>query len=277
MEDRNREVNRIHKLLEDAGIKLAVVASDVMGASGRAMLAALVGGATDAETLAGLAKGRLRAKLPELRKALQGRFGEHHAFLLARMLSRVADIEEDIAAVQGRIEEGGRPFRPLRSVSSTRWSAWGRSPPRRSSPSSGRTWGCFPTAAHCASWAKLCPAQHASAGRRRPVGVGHGSRWLRTVLIECAHAAARSKGTYLAERYRILAPPPRTAEGDRRPGPRDPPRLPPGPRHRRGPTSTAAPSSARTRDEEAAKRRAVKALHELGYRVTLTPIPQPAG
>lgn len=129
------------------------------------------------------------------------------------------------------------------------------------------------TAAHCASWAKLCPAQHASAGRRRPVRVGHGSRWLRTVLIECAHAAARSKGTYLAERYRILA-------------------------RRRGrqeaivalaheillachrvlatgePYLDRGPDQARTRDEEAAKRRALKALHDLGHRVALTPLPQ---
>ena len=246
-----------------------------MGASGRAMLAALVGGATDPETLAGLAKGRLRAELPELRKALQGRLGEHHAFLLARMLSRVADIEEDIAAVQGRIEEAVAPFAAevglLDSVVGV-----GEIAAQAILAELGPDMGVFPTAAHCASWAELCPAQHASAGRRRPVGVGHGSRWLRTVLIECAHAAARSKGTYLAERYRILA--------RRRGRQKAIVALAHGilpARHRvlatGEPYLDRGPEQARTRDEEAAKRRALKALHELGYRVTLTPIPRPAG
>jgi transposase len=110
IQDRARQVNRIHKLLEDAGVKLACVATDIMGASGRAMMTALIDGVADPEALAQLAKGRLRAKLPELRKALVARFREHHAFLLERMLAHIADAEDDIAALSERIEAAMAPF-----------------------------------------------------------------------------------------------------------------------------------------------------------------------
>ena len=108
--ERTRMVNRLHKVLEDAGVKLAIVATDVMGVSGRAMMRALIEGQADPDALAQLAKGKLRVKLPALRKALQGRFEEHHAFLLERMLAHIEELEADIQAVSDRIEEEIRPF-----------------------------------------------------------------------------------------------------------------------------------------------------------------------
>jgi transposase len=108
--ERSRAVNRLHKLLEDAGVKLSCVATDVMGVSGRAMMRALIEGDADADALAELAKGKLRKKLPALRKALHGRFGAHHAFLLERMLARIEDLEDDIKAISARVEEQIDPF-----------------------------------------------------------------------------------------------------------------------------------------------------------------------
>lgn len=273
-EDRTREINRIHKLLEDAGIKLAVVASDVMGVSGRVMLEALVSRAADADALADLAKGRLRAKLPALRRALEGRFDEHHAFLLGRMLAHVADLEADIEAIQERIDEAIRPFASqiqlLDSVTGV-----GEVAAQVILAELGVDMSVFPTEGHCASWARICPAQHESAGKRKAVRIGKGSRWLRTVLIECAHGAARSKDTYLSARYRLLA-------------------------RRRGkkkaivavaheilvasyralksgePYQDRGPDVARNQDQEAAKRKAISTLHRLGFAVSLKELPQPA-
>ena len=102
---RTGEVNRLHKVLEDAGVKLATVATDVMGVSGREMIRALIDGVTDPQVLADLARARLRTKLPQLRKALAARFGEHHAFLLARMLAHVEALEADIDVLSERIAE----------------------------------------------------------------------------------------------------------------------------------------------------------------------------
>ena len=125
IEERSRAVNRLHKLLEDAGIKLACVATDIMGVSGRAMMRALIEGQADPEALAALAKGKLRNKLPELRKALTARFTGHHAFLLERMLAHIEELEDDIEALSARIEEEIAPFEPavelLRSIPG--WSA----------------------------------------------------------------------------------------------------------------------------------------------------------
>ncbi len=111
IEERSRAVNRLHELLEDAGVKLACVATDVMGVSGRAMMRALIEGQADADALAELAKGKLRAKLPELRKALTHRFTDHHAFLLERMLAHIEELEDDIEAICTRIEEEIAPLR----------------------------------------------------------------------------------------------------------------------------------------------------------------------
>jgi transposase len=273
-EERNREVNRIHKVLEDAGLKLATVATDIMGASGRAMMRALVEGHTDAAALADLAKGRLRAKLPALHKALTGRFRSHHAFLLQRMLAHVADLESDIAAVQERIEEAIAPFaakvEALDGITGV-----GHIAAQAIIAELGTDMSVFPTAAHCASWAAVCPGQNESAGKRKSAKTRKGDKWLRAILVECAQAAARSKGTYLSERYRQLA-------------------------RRRGkkkaivavaheillaahrvlstdePYRDRGPEVVRTEADDSRKRKAISELHRLGYSVTLLPIPQPA-
>ncbi len=270
-EERNREVNRIHKVLEDAGVKLATVASDVMGVSGRAMMRALIEGQADPKALAELAKGKLRAKLPALHKALTSQFRGHHAFLLERMLAHVVDLESDIEAIQERIEAAVNPFRRqieiLDSIPGV-----GAVAAQAILAEIGPDMSVFPSARHCASWATVCPGQDESAGKRRSGRTRKGSKWLRTVLMECAHAAARSKGTYLAERYHQLA---------RRRGKKkallaiahdiltvayhllttDQLYVDPGPRR--------VVSEA----EELAKRRAIRQLHALGYGITLTPLP----
>jgi transposase len=204
IEERSRAVNRLHKLLEDAGIKLACVATDIMGVSGRAMMRALIGGTEDSEALSALAKGKLRNKLPALRKALTGRFEDHHAFLLERMLAHIEELEADIEALTARIEEEIRPFEPavelLRSIPGVE---------RRAAEviiaEIGTDMSVFPTAGHLASWAGICPGQNESAGKRKSAKTRKGSKWLRKTLTESARAAARTKETYLSERYRRLA------------------------------------------------------------------------
>lgn len=198
--ERSREVNRIHKILEDAGVKLSSVASDVMGASGRDMMRALIAGKADPEAFAELAKGKLRAKLPALRKALTSRFRDHHAFLLERMLAHVEDLEDDIAALSQRIEAATGPFaREVELLSTIPGVA------RRTAEvilaEIGTDMSRFPTAGHLASWAGMCPGQRESAGKRGSAKTRKGSKWLRTALVESARRAARLKGTYLSERY----------------------------------------------------------------------------
>jgi transposase len=198
--ERGSEVNRIHKVLEDASVKLSSVATDVMGAPGRDMMRALISGSADPEALADLARGKLRAKLPALRKALTGRFREHHAFLLERMLSHVDDLEADIAALTERIEAATAPFAGqcllLQSIPGI-----GRHSAEVILAEIGPDMSVFPTPGHLASWAGMCPGQRESAGKRGSAETRKGSKWLRTTLIECARRAARLKGTYLSERY----------------------------------------------------------------------------
>lgn len=199
--ERSREVNRIHKTLEDAGVKLATVASDVMGVSGRDMMHALIGGQADPGVLAELARGKLRAKLPALRKALTGRFRDHHAFLLERMLAHVDDLEADTIALSERIEAATAPFAAEIALLCTIPGVGQRSA-EVILAEIGNDMGRFPTAGHLASWAGICPGQRESAGKRGSAKTRKGSKWLRTALVESARAASRSKGTYLSERYR---------------------------------------------------------------------------
>jgi transposase len=198
--ERSREVNRIHKTLEDAGVKLSSVASDVMGASGRDMMRALIGGRADPEALAELARGKLRAKLPALRKALTSRFREHHAFLLERMLAHVEDLEADIAALSERIEAATAPFAREVELLCTIPGVAQRTAEVLLAEI-GTDMSRFPTPGHLASWAGMCPGQRESAGKRGSAKTRKGSKWLRNALVESARRAARLKGTYLSERY----------------------------------------------------------------------------
>jgi transposase len=198
---RTGEVNRLHKVLEDAGVKLATVATDVMGVSGREMMRALIAGVADPELLADLAKARLRAKLPELRKALSARFREHHAFLLARMLAHVEALESDIDVLSQRIVELAEPWAAQLAILD---SITGVAPRAAEVilAEIGPDMSRFPTAGHLASWAGRCPGQRESAGRRGSATPRKGSPWLADVLTECAWAAVKTKDTYLSAYYR---------------------------------------------------------------------------
>ena len=198
---RTSEINRLQKVLEDAGVKLATVATDVMGVSGREMMRALIGGVADPQVLADLAKARLRAKMPALRKALTARFREHHAFLLARMLSHVEALEADIDVLSQRIAVLVEPWAGHLAILDSITGVGPRAAEvilAEIGPDMTR----FPTAGHLASWAGRCPGQRESAGRRGSAKPRKGSPWLADVLTECAWAAVKTKDTYLSAYYR---------------------------------------------------------------------------
>lgn len=204
VQERTAAVNRLQKTLEGATIKLASVASDVLGVSGRQMVAALIGGETDPAALADLAQGRLREKLPALERALAGSIGAHQRFLLGQQLRHILHLEESIAAVSAEIAERLHPFGEelarLRTIPGVG--------PRTAEvllAEVGPTVERFPTAGHLASWAGMCPGHDESAGKRRSGTTRSGNPALRTALIEAAHAAGRSKGTYLGAQYHRLA------------------------------------------------------------------------
>lgn len=203
--ERSDEINRVHKTLEGANIKLSSVASDLMGKSGRQMLAALAAGTTDAGELAELAKDKLRKKLPELERALAGRMGAHQRFLLQRQLAHIAFLEQAIEQVSAEIQERLRPFEAelarLETIPGV-----GRRVAEILVAEIGTDMSRFPTASHLASWAGMCPGQNESAGKRKSGRTRKGSPWLRSALIEAAHGAARSKGTYLGAQARRLKP-----------------------------------------------------------------------
>ena len=202
--DRVRLVNRLHKVLEDANLKLAMVATDVMGASGRAIFAALIGGETDPERLADLARGRLQQKRQELEQALKGQFRAHHAFLLAELLGQIDALEaaEDrvTAELEARLQEEADALAYLDTIPGVN-ERIAQIIIAEIGPDMTR----FPSAKHLASWAGLCPGNHESAGKRRSGKTRKGSRWLRQALTEAAHGAAHTKKTYLAALYHRIA------------------------------------------------------------------------
>lgn len=203
--ERQREANRLHKVLEDTGIKLDCVASNVLGVSGRAMLDALVAGTTDPELLAELARGRLRAKLPALREALEGRFDAQHALLVGAILAHLDFLDEQIELLSEAIGEQLAPFAAalelLCSIPGVQ---------RRSAENVlaeiGLDMTRFPSAGHLASWAGQCPGNHESAGKRRSGRTRKGSKWLNEALTEAAMAATRKNGSYLQALYRRRRP-----------------------------------------------------------------------
>jgi len=190
--------------LEGANVKLGDVATDIMGLSSRQMLAALAGGETDAAAMAQLAQGRLRDKLPELERALAGRVGPHQRFLLARQLAHIDFLDAAIAEVSAEIAQRLRPCEDELERLAT-IPGIGRRTAELLVAEIGTDMSRFPTAAHLASWAGMCPGNDESAGKRRSGKTRKGSPWLRSALIEAARAAGRTKGTYLAAQYRRLA------------------------------------------------------------------------
>jgi transposase len=204
VEEKTRTVNRLHKVLEDANIKLASVATDILGVSGRAMLEALMEGQEDPVQLADLAQRQLRGKIPELEKALEGHLTEHHRFLLRLLWKELAQQEELIAELDTKIEEQTRPFaneiERLDAVPGV-----DRRVAEVVLAEVGSDVKPFPTHHHVASWAGVCPGNEESAGKRRRQRITPGNRWLKRTLVQAAWAASHTKNTYLASQYRRLA------------------------------------------------------------------------
>lgn len=268
--ERGRLVLRLEKLLEDTGIKLSAVASDIMGVSGRAMLEALIAGEHDPQLLAELAKRRLRDKIPELTEALTGRFRAHHAFLTLLHLDQYDQLTAMIGQLDERIEEAMAPFRGALDLLDT-VPGINRAVAEVIIAETGGDMSRFPSARHLASWAGVCPGHHESAGRTKKTKVRPGNPYLKGALGLAAFGAVRTKDTYLQARYKRL-----TA--------------------RRGPLRAlvAVEHSIITaiwhmladniayhdlggtyftpRDPERATRRAINQLNQLGYTVTLNPI-----
>jgi transposase len=205
VKERQREANRLHKALEDTGIKLDCVATDILGVSGRAMLDALVAGTTDPELLAELARGKLRKKLPALREALEGRFDELHALLIGSILAHLDFLDEQVERLSDAIEEQLRPFEPavelLRTLNGIE-----RRTAENILAEIGVDMSVFPTAAQLASWAGQCPGNDQSAGKRRSGRTRKGSKWLNEALKDAATAAIRTNDSYLQAQYQRLRP-----------------------------------------------------------------------
>lgn len=203
VDERTREKSRLEKELEDAGIKLSLVASDPLGVSGRAMLEALIAGQRDPKILAQMAKGRLRPKIALLEEAMVGRFGDHHAFLCRMHLDRIDAIERDITALTGRIEQEIAPFRDHVKRLCTIPGVDERVA-QVIIAETGGDMTRFPTAGHLASWAGVCPGNNQSGRRRKSGKTTHGDPWLKDGLGVAAMSALNTKNTYLAAQYRRL-------------------------------------------------------------------------
>ncbi|HXL18656.1 MAG TPA: IS110 family transposase [Streptosporangiaceae bacterium] len=271
LEEHTREAQRLEKELEDAGIKLSVVATDILGVSGRAMLGALIDGERDVEILADLARGRMRPKIPDLQQAMVGRFGPHHAFLCRMHLDRIDALDRDITTLSQRIEAVMAPFQNLLTRLDT-IPGVNQHLAQVIIAETGGDMTQFPTPAHLASWAGVCPGNHASGGKRKSGKTRKGDHWLTASLGIAALAALRTKDTYLSAQYRRLV---------RRLG-------------NKQKAIVALEHSILTsvwhmlttntdyhdlghdyflrRDPERERRRAITALNKLGYTVTLNPI-----
>jgi len=203
IDERSAVVNRLQKVLEDANIKVAGVATDIMGVSGRAMLAAIVAGTTDSVTLADLARGKLRRKREQLERALSGRVDAHHRLLLSMHLAHVDFLDELVTQLNAEIAERLQPFEDELSRLDT-IPGVGRSTAEVILAEIGADMTRFPSAGHLASWAGMCPGNYESAGKRKGGKTRRGSKFLRRALTEAARAAARKRGCYPAAQYRRL-------------------------------------------------------------------------
>jgi transposase len=269
-DERSREVNRVQKVLEDANLKLASVATDVMGVSGRAILNELLAGHTDPATLAALAKGRLREKRALLEQALAGTLKAHHRFLLIQHLSHIDFLDEQLAKLDAEIAEQMRPF----EAEVMRWDQLPGINRRIAEvliAEVGADLKPFQDAQHLASWAGMCPGNNESGGKRKSGRTRKGSVWLRRALVEAAHGAARSKTKYFSGLYHRLA------------GRRGKKRALVAVAHsllvtgfhmitRQQDYKDLGANYFDERNKEAVKRRAVKRLEQLGFQVELKPV-----
>lgn len=201
---RAKEIQRMEKVLQDAGIKLTSVASSVWSQSSRSMIESMIDGERDPKVLAQMAKSRMRAKIPQLEEAFSGHFGTHHALVCRQIIDHIDFLDHSIAALTAELTARLVPFEPavtilcsITGVSSTTAEVM--------IAEMGVDMSRFPTAGHLCAWAGVAPASHESAGKRRPVGSRHGSTWLQRALIEAARAAARTKGSYFSAQYSRIA------------------------------------------------------------------------
>jgi transposase len=270
VQERAAEVNRLQKTLEGANVKLASVATDIMGKSARQMLKALIAGSTDASEMARLAKGKLRAKIPQLEQALRGCFGAHQRFLVAQQLAHIDFLEETIERLSAQIAERVRPFEEVIERLET-IPGVGRRTAEAILAEIGPEVSRFPTAGHLASWAGMCPGNNESGGKRRSGTTTKGNPWLRAALVEAAKAAGRTKETYLSAQYRRLA----TRRGKKRAA------VAVGHtilviayhllKHSRSYEELGGEYFDK-RDRQAVERRLVRRLEGLGYKVSLDPV-----
>jgi transposase len=202
--EQTRVANRLHKELEDANIKLGSVATDILGVSGRAIIHALIEGEQDATKLAAMAQGKLRGKIPELQRALQGRLTEHHRFMLRLLWDELTALEELMAKLDQQIAKVTRPY----TAEIERMDAVPGVDRRVAEvvlAEVGADMKPFATHQHLAAWAGMCPGNEDSAGKRRRRAITPGNRWLKRTLVQAAWAASHTKSTYLASQYRHLA------------------------------------------------------------------------
>ena len=200
IEERGRESQRLHKVLEDAGVKLSSVASSVLTKSGREMIEALIAGERDPAVLADMAKGKMRSKIPQLEQAMAGRFNQHHALMCRMMLARIDQADATIDTLTGRIDQLLSPYQAAVTLLETIPGISTRNA-QVILAEIGTDMSRFPTPGHLASWAGMCPGNNESAGKHRSGKTRHGSKWLHKALIEAAQAASRTKNTYLAAQY----------------------------------------------------------------------------
>ena len=196
--------NRIHRVLEDTNIKIGVVATDLLGVSGRKMITALIEGETDTAKMADMARGRLRDKIPVLEQALVGKVTEHHQFLLKALMDQLIYFESQIERFNQRIEEAARPFEKA-ITALIPMPGYDRVSAQSVIAEIGPDMKPFRTDAHLCSWAKVCPGSNESAGKRKSGATGHGNCWLETILIQVAWAASHKKESYFQAQYRRLA------------------------------------------------------------------------
>lgn len=267
LRQRAQVINRIQQVLEGANIKLSSVASNIVGVSGRAMLQALVAGEEDPQALAALAKGRLREKAPALEEALRGRIGPHQRLLLRSQLRHLDFLDAEIGQLDQEVAARMGPFEAALQVADG-IPGVGLCTAQEVLAEVGTDMSRFPTAEHLASWARVCPGNRESGGKRKSGRTGRSNPWLRSALIEAARAAARSKNSYLAAQYHRLA----ARRGDKR--------AVVAVAHsilvilyhllRRGTTYQDLGSNYfDARDRQAAVRRSVRRIERLGYKVTL--------
>lgn len=204
LQDKARVANRLQKTLEDANIKLGSVVSDVLGASGRDMIRALIEGKLSPEAMAQLARYRMRSKIPQLTEALQGKVNEHHRFMLKLLLEQIEQLEQHVVELDQRIETVMGPLEKTAIEMLDEIPGLDRRAAQNVLAEIGTDMGQFPTASHLASWAGLCPGNNQSAGKRRSSRMTQGNRWLKATLNQCAWAASRVKKSYFYAQHRRI-------------------------------------------------------------------------